>query len=111
MLTSAAFTVVVINDQSPRLIASFEPFCDCRNSVILSLASIMIMVECNIDIAPFVIYRLNWLLILLTGWPLAQHTVITVNNIQNKTCQEMYGRTKIFRNVGEMPLVFQPRAL
>jgi hypothetical protein len=59
MLTGTTFAIIVINDQSPRLIASFEPFCDCGNGVGLGLASGMIMVECNIHTAPFVIHSLN----------------------------------------------------
>jgi hypothetical protein len=59
MLTSTAFAIIVINYQSPRLFASFEPFCDCRNSIGLGLASGPIMVECNIHVAPFVVHSLN----------------------------------------------------
>jgi hypothetical protein len=59
MLTGTAFAIIVVNDQSPRLIASFKAFCDCRNGVNLSLASGPIMVECNIHVAPFVVHSLN----------------------------------------------------
>ena len=59
MLPGAALAIVVIYDKSPRLLAGLEALGDIRDSVRLALAGSMIVVECDINVATFVVYSLK----------------------------------------------------
>lgn len=58
MLTSTSFAVVVVDDKCPRLIPSFESFCDVWDSVCLSLLTAMIMIKRHVHIAAFIVHCL-----------------------------------------------------
>lgn len=55
MLTRTTFAVVLVNDQSPWLLASFEALCDVRDRVRLALGRRVVVIKCYIDVSPFVI--------------------------------------------------------
>ena len=59
MLPRAALAIVVIYDKGPRLLAGLEALGDIRDSVRLALAGYMIVVECDVNVATFVVYSLK----------------------------------------------------
>ena len=59
MLPRAALAIVVVYDKSPRLLAGLEALSDIRDGVRLGLAGCMIVVECDVDVATFVVYSLE----------------------------------------------------
>ena len=59
MLASTAFTVVLIHNERPWLTARFEALCDTRNGVSLGLSWLMVVVECDVNIATFVVHSLK----------------------------------------------------
>ena len=59
MLARTALTIVVVYDKSPRLLAGLEALGDIRDGVRFRLAGCMIVVECDINVATFVVYSLK----------------------------------------------------
>ena len=59
MFPRAALAIVVVNNQRPRLTASFKSFGDSRDAISQGLGRIMVMVKSSIDISALIIYRLR----------------------------------------------------
>ena len=55
MFARTAFSVIVIDDQGPRLTPRFESFGNSWNGVRWGLVGGMIVVECDIDIPAFIV--------------------------------------------------------
>ena len=55
MFARTALTVVVVNDERPRLVARLEPLRHCRDGVGLGLRRSMLVVERDVHIAALVV--------------------------------------------------------
>lgn len=58
MLSRTAFTVVVVDDEGPWLLARFETLGDVGDSVRLRLPRCMVVVECNVYLSRLVVHSL-----------------------------------------------------
>lgn len=59
MFTSTALAVVIIDYQSPRLVAGLETLGDVGYSLGLSLRGIAVMIKSNVHVTTFVVYSLH----------------------------------------------------
>lgn len=83
MLTSTAFTVVVVDHQCPGLFAGLEALGNVGNSVRISLVGVVIMVESDVYVATFVVHSLVWNVSQVTLYAgCTQPTVITATICQ-----------------------------
>jgi hypothetical protein len=68
MFSGTTFAIILIDHQSPWMPSFFETFGHAGDCIRSAFGSIVVMVECDVDVASFIIHSLKFLHVKIVSW-------------------------------------------